>query len=193
LVDSQGVTLYYFDKDPSGSSVCTGDCLTKWPIFYKDSIVIPKGLKKEDFGEIKRSDGSKQTTFKGYPLYYFFQDAKRGDLKGQSVGNVWFIVNPTTFTGTTVGKAAPPISSKVTIEIKDYSFTPTVLTVKAGTTIEFINRDDMAHNAVAVDGSFKIDLLNKGQSATIKLDKPGTFEYYCEPHKDFMKGKIIVE
>jgi predicted lipoprotein with Yx(FWY)xxD motif len=194
LVDSQGVSLYYFDKDPSGSSVCTGDCLVKWPAFHADSIVIPKGLKAEDFGEITRSDGAKQTTFKGYPLYYFFQDTKRGDLKGQSLGNVWFVVNPATFTGTTVGKAAPiPAPAKVTIEIKDYSFTPTVLTVKAGTTIEFINRDDMMHNAVAVDGSFKIDLLGKGQSATIKLDKPGTYEYYCEPHKDFMKGKIIVQ
>ncbi|MCD9020969.1 plastocyanin/azurin family copper-binding protein [Cohnella silvisoli] len=195
LVDSKGVTLYYFDKDPTGSSVCTGDCLVKWPAFYADSIVIPKGLKAEDFGEIKRSDGSEQTTFKGYPLYYFFQDAKRGDLKGQSLGDVWFVVNPTTFTGTTVGKAAPPVPAptKVIIEMKDYSFTPTELTVKAGTTIEFINRDDMKHNAVAVDGSFKIDLLDKGQSATIKLDKLGTYEYYCEPHKNFMKGKIIVQ
>ncbi len=80
----------------------------------------------------------------------------------------------------------------MTIEIKDYSFGPT-LTVKAGTTIEFINRDDMKHNAVAEDGSFKTELLDMGQSATIKLDKPGTYDYYCEPHKSFMKGKIIVQ
>ncbi|WP_373230986.1 plastocyanin/azurin family copper-binding protein [Cohnella sp.] len=196
LVDSNGVSLYYFDKDPAGSSVCAGDCLVKWPAFHTDSIVTPKGLDKKDFGEITRADGMKQTTFKGYPLYTFFQDVKRGDLKGQAVGNVWFVVNPQTFSGTTAGKATPvpaPAETKVTIEMKEYSFTPTELTVKAGTTVEFINRDDMQHNAVAVDGSFKTELLDKGESATIKLDKPGTYEYFCEPHKSFMKGKIIVQ
>lgn len=196
LVDSAGVSLYYFDKDPAGSSVCSGECLDKWPAFYAESIVVPKGLQAEDFGQITRADGKKQTTFKGYPLYYYFQDAKRGDLKGQSLGEAWFVVNPAKFAGTTAGKATPtqtPVGEKVTIEMKEYSFTPTELTVKAGTTIEFINRDDMKHNAVAVDGSFKTELLEKGQSATIKLDKPGVYEYFCEPHKSFMKGKIIVE
>ncbi len=198
LVDSRGVSLYYFDKDTSGSSVCTGDCLVKWPAFHADSIVIPKGLKTEDFGEITRGDGTKQTTFKGYPLYYFFQDAKRGDLKGQGLNNVWFVVNPATFAGTTTGNAAPvpapaPAPAKVTIEMKGYKFSQTELTVKAGTTIEFVNMDDDQHNAVASDGSFKTALLNKGESATIKLDKPGVYEYVCEPHKAHMKGKIIVE
>jgi predicted lipoprotein with Yx(FWY)xxD motif len=193
LVDSKGMSLYYFDKDPKGSSVCSGDCLVKWPVFHVDSYVLPKGIAAADFGEITRADGTKQTTFKGYPLYYFFQDTSLGEIKGQAAGNVWFVVNPVKFAGTTTGNLPPaPVTDKVTIEIKDYSFGPPI-TVKAGTTIEFINRDDMKHNAVAVDGSFKIDLLDKGQSATIKIDKPGTYDYFCEPHKDFMKGKIIVE
>ncbi|WP_372637504.1 plastocyanin/azurin family copper-binding protein [Cohnella sp.] len=194
LVDSDGVSLYYFDKDPKGASVCEGDCLVKWPVFHADRTVVPKGLKAEDFGEITRADGTKQTTFKGYPLYYFFQDAKRGDLKGQSVGEVWFAVNPETFSGTTTGKSTPaPVADKVTIEMKGYQFSQAELTVKAGTTIEFINMDDDKHNAVAVDGSFETELLNKGQSATIKLDKPGVYDYYCAPHKSHMKGRIIVE
>lgn len=196
LVDSKGVSLYYFDNDPSGKSVCSGDCLVKWPVFHANSISVPKGLESKDFGEIIRDDGTKQTTYKGYPLYYFVNDAKRGDLLGQGLGKVWFVVNPATFAGTTVGNAAPPepaAVTKVIIEMKDYSFTPTELTVKAGTTIEFINRDDMKHNAVAVDGSFETPLLDKGKSATIKLDKPGVYEYFCEPHKNFMKAKIIVQ
>ncbi|RED60273.1 cupredoxin domain-containing protein [Cohnella lupini] len=195
LVDSSGRSLYYFDKDPIGKSVCEGNCLANWPVFHADSIVVPKGLKTEDFGEITRSDGIKQTTFKGYPLYYVAQDTKRGDLKGQAVGDIWFAVNPSTFAGTTAGKdtPAPVVTEKAVVEMKENSFTPTVLTVKAETTIEFINRDDMKHNAVAVDGSFKTELLEKGQSATIKLDTPGTYEYFCEPHKSFMKGTIIVQ
>jgi plastocyanin len=51
----------------------------------------------------------------------------------------------------------------------------------------------MQHNAVAVDGSFKTKLLDENESATITLTKPGEYEYYCEPHKSFMKGKIIVK
>lgn len=196
LVDSNGVSLYYFDKDVKDSSVCAGECLVKWPVFHADSIVAPKGVDAKDFGEITRTDGAKQTTFKGYPLYYFFQDAKRGDLKGQAAGNVWFVVDPVKFSGTTAGKAAPtpaPEATKVTIEMKGYQFSKTEITVKAGTTIEFVNKDSDQHNAVAVDGSFKTDLLDIGETATIKLDKPGVYDYFCEPHKEHMKGKIIVQ
>lgn len=200
LVDRNGVSLYYFDKDVKDSSVCSGECLKKWPAFHADSIVTPKGVDAKDFGEITRTDGSKQTTFKGYPLYYFVEDTSRGDLKGQAVGNVWFVVDPVKFSGTTAGKAAPapapapaPEVTKVTIEMKGYQFSETEITVKAGTTIEFINRDNDKHNAVAVDGSFKTELLDNGETATIKLDKPGVYEYFCEPHKEHMKGKIIVQ
>lgn len=106
LTDSHGLTLYYFDKDPSGASVCSGQCLVNWPAFHADSIIVPSGLKASDFGEITRDDGSKQTTFKGYPLYYFIQDKERGDLYGQGVGNVWYVIDPAKFTGTTAGRAA---------------------------------------------------------------------------------------
>lgn len=198
LVDSNGVSLYYFDKDVSGASSCSGQCLVKWPAFHADTIVTPKGLDKKDFGEITREDGTKQTTFKGYPLYYYVDDKNRGDLKGQTLGNVWFVVDPVAFSGTTAGKAVPPPApaeelTKVTIEMKGYKFSQTEITVKAGTTIEFINRDGDQHNAVAVDGSFKTELLDNGESATIVLDKPGIYDYFCGPHKDHMKGKIIVE
>jgi predicted lipoprotein with Yx(FWY)xxD motif len=191
LVDAMGRTLYYFDKDPMGSSVCEGQCLVNWPAFHVESIVVPSSLKKTDFGEIIRPDGTKFTTFKGYPLYYFKPDTTRGEVKGQNVNKVWFVVDPEKFAGTTAGNAAP---AKVTIEMKNYAFSTPNITVKPGTTIEFINRDEgMAHNAVAVDGSFKTVLLETGKSATIKLDKEGVFEYYCELHQKSMKGTITVK
>jgi len=191
LVDSLGKTLYYFDKDPVDASVCSGTCLENWPAFHADAILAPKGVNASDFSEITREDGTKQTTFKGYPLYYFAKDAKRGDLNGQAVNNVWFVVDPAEFEGTTTGMTQ---ATKVTIEIKDYQFQSADITVKAGTTIEFVNRDaDMKHNAVAVNGEFETPLLDEGQSATITLTKPGVYEYFCEPHKSFMKGKITVQ
>lgn len=191
LVDSQGNTLYAFDKDPQGASVCSGDCLAKWPAYHADAIIVPKGVNASDFGEIVRDDGAKQTTFKGYPLYTFFQDAKRGDTNGQGVGGVWTVVDPAKFEGTKTGLAQP---AAVTIEMKDYAFQSADVTVKAGTPIAFVNRDaDMKHIAVATNGAFAIPLLAEGESATITLTKPGVYEYYCEPHKSFMKGRITVQ
>lgn len=191
LVDSQGNTLYAFDKDPVGASVCSGDCLAKWPTYHAESVAVPKGVNASDFGEIVRDDGAKQTTFKGYPLYTFIQDAKRGDTNGQGVGGVWTIVDPAKFEGTKTGLAQP---AAVTIEMKDYAFQSPDITVKAGTPIAFVNRDaDMKHNAVATNGAFAIPLLAEGESATITLTKPGVYEYYCEPHKSFMKGRITVQ
>jgi plastocyanin len=80
-----------------------------------------------------------------------------------------------------------------TVDISDFKFGPAELTVEAGSTVTFTNRDSVQHNAVAVDGSFKIPLLSENESATITLSTPGEYDYYCEPHKSFMKGKIIVK
>lgn len=190
LVDSDGKTLYYFDKDPVGASVCSGTCLENWPAFHANGIQVPKGMNASDFSEITREDGTKQTTFKGYPLYYFVKDAKRGDLNGQAVNNVWYVVDPAKFEGTATGLAQ---TAKVTIEMKVYKFQSADITVKAGTPIEFVNRDSDKHNAVAVNGAFEIPMLEEGESATITLTKPGVYEYFCEPHKEHMKGKIIVQ
>jgi len=104
LTDAQGRTLYYYDLDPSGTSVCEGACLANWPAFHADSTVVPVGLSPDDFGEITRADGTKQSTFKGYPLYYFVKDKERGDLYGQGVGDVWYAIDPAKFDGTTAGK-----------------------------------------------------------------------------------------
>jgi len=54
-------------------------------------------VKAEDFGTITREDGKKQTTFRGYPLYYWAGDKAPGDTKGQGVGNVWYVIDPTKF------------------------------------------------------------------------------------------------
>jgi predicted lipoprotein with Yx(FWY)xxD motif len=97
LVDSQGKTLYYFKKDSPGMSACEGNCIKLWPAFYAPSVTVPSALNASDFGTITRPDGSMQTTYKGYPLYYWVKDAKRGDTTGQDVGKIWFVVDPKSF------------------------------------------------------------------------------------------------
>lgn len=93
LVDGQGKTLYYFTKDAPGVSNCKGQCSVLWPTFYTERIEVPAGLTASDFGSIIREDGTKQTTFRGWPLYYFNKDMKAGDLKGQKVNGVWFVLS----------------------------------------------------------------------------------------------------
>jgi len=97
LADSKGMALYYFTKDQPGKSNCSGQCLVNWPAFSSKDFQVPKGFNKSDFGTIKREDnGVEQVTYKGYPLYYYISDKAKGDVTGQAVGNVWYIVNTKT-------------------------------------------------------------------------------------------------
>lgn len=91
LTGANGKTLYFFASDISGQSQCTGNCLTNWPVFYKESPTLSTDLAAADFGTITRSDGTKQTTYKGWPLYYYSGDTKAGDITGEKANNVWFV------------------------------------------------------------------------------------------------------
>jgi len=96
LVDGEGMTLYLFKNDVpgSGKSACYGSCADRWPPFFADVIEVPPELDVTDFNGIERDDGTLQTTYKGMPLYYYFEDEAPGDVKGQGVGGVWFVVTP---------------------------------------------------------------------------------------------------
>lgn len=96
LVDKDGKTLYYFSNDANGQSHCTGGCLTAWPIFYADSATttFSSALSAADFKTIILSSGTKQTAYKGWPLYYYAPAGVQelaGETKGEGVNNVWFV------------------------------------------------------------------------------------------------------
>ena len=91
LTGESGKTLYFFAADVAGDANCTGTCKDTWPVFYKETPTFSTDLKAADFATITRADGSKQTTFKGWPLYYFKNDTKAGDVGGEGVGNVWMV------------------------------------------------------------------------------------------------------
>lgn len=94
LTDSEGKSLYFFSNDTKDNSNCSGGCKDNWPIFYSEKLTLGNGLTASDFGTITRPDGEKQTTYKGWPLYYFINDAKAGDTNGDNANNVWFIAKP---------------------------------------------------------------------------------------------------
>ncbi len=93
LKDSSGKTLYFFTKDTSGTSACTGACLSLWPAFDGGSVVAPSVLKPSDFSIVTRADGVKQTSFMGRSLYTYSGDAKPGDVNGQGFNNLWYVAN----------------------------------------------------------------------------------------------------
>jgi len=107
LTDTSGKTLYFFTKDTPGASTCTGTCLGLWPAFNADPVTAPSVLNPSDFTSVTRYDGVKQTAFKGRPLYYYSNDAKPGDAKGQGFNNVWYVA---TTTGTTPVVTTKPTS-----------------------------------------------------------------------------------
>jgi predicted lipoprotein with Yx(FWY)xxD motif len=198
LTDAKGMTLYYYDKDTKGVSNCVGQCLVNWPAFYAANISVPTGLKAEDFGTITRTDGTKQTTFKGFPLYYWIKDAKRGDTTGQDVGKVWFVVDSVKFNGTTAvapvtEQPAAPAAKTYAVSIENFAFSEAILTVEVGSTVTWTNKDSDEHNAQAENGSFALPLLAQGKSGSFTFTKTGEYEYYCVSHKDHMKAKIIVK
>jgi predicted lipoprotein with Yx(FWY)xxD motif len=96
LVDGKGMTLYYFTKDTVGKSNASAAVIANWPIFYTASFLVPSNLNASDFGTITGSNGQMQTTYKGWPLYYYIKDQAAGDTLGQGVVGVWFVINPQT-------------------------------------------------------------------------------------------------
>ena len=93
LVDGKGNSLYFLEKDVTGTSNCSGGCATVWPIFYEEYLATGSGVEASLFATITREDGNKQTTYKGCPLYRFAQDTNPGDLKGDNK-NGFFAAKP---------------------------------------------------------------------------------------------------
>jgi predicted lipoprotein with Yx(FWY)xxD motif len=95
VVDGAGRTLYVYDVDtakPSKSN-CNGACATAWPpLLAGTGTPQVSGVSASLVGTVTRSDGTKQVTLAGWPLYYYANDAKAGDATGQAVGGTWWVV-----------------------------------------------------------------------------------------------------
>lgn len=94
LVDGKGMTLYLFTKDAPNTSNCAGPCLAAWPALL-GKPTAGKGVDAAKLGSFKRSDGSTQASYNGWPLYYWQGDSKPGDVTGQNVNEVWFVLDKT--------------------------------------------------------------------------------------------------
>ncbi|SRR6476661_4532951 len=91
LTDHRGMSLYTFDKDMDGKSVCNGPCAANWPALKAEA----GDRAADNYSVLTRDDGSKQWAYKGKPLYTFVQDLKSGDIKGDGFLNgTWHLAQP---------------------------------------------------------------------------------------------------
>jgi predicted lipoprotein with Yx(FWY)xxD motif len=114
LTDSSGRVLYMWLGDDPGKSNCTSGCAVAWPPLVTGTAPqAAGGAQSASLGTTTRSDGRKQVTYKGHPLYYFEVDTGPGTTKGQgsgSFGNRWWLVAPSGAAITVNGNSnvAPP-------------------------------------------------------------------------------------
>jgi amicyanin len=87
--------------------------------------------------------------------------------------------------------ASQPQPAANVVSIDNFMFTPTELTVTAGATVTWINKDDVPHTVVSVDHKFKSQALDTDEKFSFTFTDPGTYEYFCSVHPR-MTGKIIV-
>jgi len=88
MTDHKGMTVYTYDKDAGGKSMCNGECAEYWP-----PMMAPAGAKAEGkWTVVKRDDGTMQWAYGGKPLYYYKDDTKAGEMKGDKKKDVWHVV-----------------------------------------------------------------------------------------------------
>ena len=98
LTTGSGKAVYLWVKDTGDMSNCTGACAGAWPPVTTTGTATAAGAAKaSDIGTITRSDGTKQVTYDGHPLYYFSGDSGPGMASGQGsdgFGAKWWLVSP---------------------------------------------------------------------------------------------------
>ncbi|RKR15523.1 COG4315 family predicted lipoprotein [Arthrobacter oryzae] len=96
VVGAQGLSVYAFANDTkgSGTSACTAGCATSWPPVTSTSATPTVSGVTGKVGTIPAANGKLQVTLNGMPLYYYSKDQAAGDITGQGVGGVWYLVSP---------------------------------------------------------------------------------------------------
>lgn len=102
LVDGHGITLYMFVPDHhSGHSTCYSFCALEWPpLLLPAGTTVPQagpGVNRALLGTTRRTNGTVQVTYDGWPLYRWYGDNKPGSTSGQGLANaggLWYVLRP---------------------------------------------------------------------------------------------------
>ena len=216
FADSDGMTLYQFSNDTvAGESVCYDDCATNWPPFTASE---PLSLPLDVEGELslsERTDGSLQVAYNGIPLYYWVGDQQAGDLTGQGVGDVWWIVGPGAQMGTAAAVATPTSSDMgtpmaggdVQVTLGDYYIHASSATFLVGEEYTFnaTNEGGQIHELVFEragaqdeplerDGEeVEIEDIEPGQTGSVvfAFAEPGNYQLSCHISGHYPAGMAL--
>src|SRR4051794_33197538 len=98
LFDGRGYALYLFTRERGRTPACHGACAKAWPPFLTTGRPAgAKGARPSLVGSVRRSDGKRQVTYGGHPLYYYVGDRGPGQILCQNVvefGGTWLVVRP---------------------------------------------------------------------------------------------------
>jgi len=83
-------------------------------------------------------------------------------------------------------------ASTADVKIDNFSFGPAAITVAVGTTVTWINRDDIPHTVVSTEKVFKSKVLDTDEKFSFTFAKPGEYPYFCSIHPK-MTGKVVVQ
>jgi plastocyanin len=88
--------------------------------------------------------------------------------------------------------AASSASAGTEVKIDNFAFSPAVVTVKAGTQVTWVNKDDVPHTVDSTQGKFKSAALDTDDKFQFRFTEPGEYPFYCRMHPK-MTGKVIVQ
>jgi predicted lipoprotein with Yx(FWY)xxD motif len=160
LVDDKGMTLYLFTKDTPNTTVCYDKCATAWPpLLTTGDPVAGEGVDASLLGTTDRTDGTIQVTYNGWPLYYYEKDKGPGDVVGQDVGGVWYVVSA----------AGEKVETAVATEVA------TEPPAAAGSTTVNLGQDDALGSFLVDDKGMTLYLFTKDTpNTTVCYDKCAT-------------------
>jgi predicted lipoprotein with Yx(FWY)xxD motif/plastocyanin len=216
LTDPKGMTLYLFTKDTApGESSCYDKCAQNWPPFTaEEPFSLPFGVQGE-LTTVQRTDGTTQVAYNGIPLYYFAGDAAPGDVNGQNVGDVWFVLGPDAQFGvvatpepmTSGSMGTPQAGGDVEVTILDGDVESSVTDFKVGETYTFnvTNNGEIEHEIVlekagAIDeplegdgGEAEVEGLKSGDSGsfTVTFSEAGNYQLACHIDGHYEAGTVL--
>jgi predicted lipoprotein with Yx(FWY)xxD motif/uncharacterized cupredoxin-like copper-binding protein len=217
LSDPSGRTLYLFTNDTTeGESTCYDKCATNWPPFTATEPLTMPEFVEGTLTTVQRTDGTTQVAYNGIPLYYFIKDENPGDVNGQGVGDVWYVVHPGQQFGAqaspTAGQgdgqmATPAAGNEVTVELSELTVTASRTDFKVGETYTFnvtntgafphefyIEKAGAVHEPLEADGQeAEIGPFDPGtgDALTWTFTEPGNYQLACHVRQHYPNGMAL--
>ncbi|HEX6702476.1 MAG TPA: hypothetical protein VF101_17245 [Gaiellaceae bacterium] len=166
LVGAHGKTLYIWAHDKTSRSTCNGDCAEYWPpLVTQGKPAALAGARAKLLGTSRRSDGRMQVTYAGHPLYYFVQDTRPRQTKGEGLtgfGGRW---DPVSASGAAVRKRSIQSAG-------DYGTPPLTASIIS----------PLAGDRAGVGGTFSVELSLQARTSRANSLLSGYTAAFNDPH-----------